>query len=76
MNELTLFETMDDIPTESPFSLHKLEGKKKELWAIRIDGSNRICFKPAGDFEISDKNEIKMSTVTTIEIHFIGDYHG
>ncbi|MBT7788513.1 MAG: hypothetical protein HN757_06500 [Calditrichaeota bacterium] len=76
MNALADFETLGDVPTISPFFRHKLKGKAKDLWAIRIDGANRICFRPVGEYEISSENEIDLSTVTSVEINFIGDYHG
>ena len=76
LKELKGFNKIADIPTLTPYRLHKWKGKRKGEWTVDLKDLYRIHFIPAGSFEKDAQGNPILETVTSIEIVDIGDYHG
>ncbi|MYF45506.1 MAG: system killer suppression protein [Rhodobacteraceae bacterium] len=65
-----------EIPTEPPFRLHRLQGKRKGEYAVDIGVRLRLVFKPDYD-PVPRKNDggIDKEKITKINVIDIVDYH-
>ena len=76
MEDLAAFDKLAEIPFRAPpMDFHALSEDRAGEFAVKIHGLDRICFRPAGDFTLNETGNIDLSTVTEIEIVFVGNYH-
>ncbi|WP_197455971.1 hypothetical protein [Stieleria neptunia] len=76
LEDLAAFSSLAEIPFRAPpLDLHPLSEDRAGEFAIKIHRLDRICFRPAGDFTSDQTGNIDLSTVTEIEIVFVGNYH-
>ena len=61
MDELAAAGTLDDLSPLKSVNLHKLKGRRKNQWAVNVNGPWRICFTPSAggweNVEITDYHE-------------------
>ena len=76
MEDLAAFNNLSEIPFRAPpLDFHPLSEDRAGEFAIKIHSLDRICFTPAGEFALDKAGNIDPSTVTEIEIVFVGNYH-
>jgi proteic killer suppression protein len=64
------------VPTTPPERRHQLKGRRKEQFAVDLDRSRRLVFKPANEpIPYSDDGGIDLDRVTAITILEVVDYH-
>jgi toxin HigB-1 len=75
LEQLAAFDTLEDVPHTPPFRLHLLKGDRKGQWAVDLHSAHRLVFKPVNQ-SFGVNRVLDRSSVTSIEITKIGDYHG
>lgn len=76
LEDLSAFNNLAEIPFRAPpLDFHPLSEDRAGEFAIKIHSLDRICFRSVGDFTSDDAGNIDLSTVTEIEIVFVGNYH-
>ncbi|MGL5032386.1 MAG: killer suppression protein [Microcystaceae cyanobacterium] len=66
-------ETVRDLVTGDP---HPLRGNRAGEFSVKLDGGNRLVFKPANSpIPFAQDGSIDWFKVTRICVVFIGDYH-
>ena len=71
INELKAFDSVNDIPVTLPFRRHKLEGKRKDEFAVNINKEFRIIFRPYdSNIEIVDLRVIKNIEIMEVSKHY------
>ena len=68
--------SLKEVSHLAPERRHKLKGKMKDMFAVDLDGGNRLIFKPEEDAVPDSKNVVTdLSNFTSITINAVGDYH-
>ncbi len=76
IQDLAAFNNLGEIPYRAPpLDFHPLTGDRAGDFAIKIHGLDRVCFRPAGDFERDENGNALLASVTAVEINFVGNYH-
>lgn len=69
--ELKSFDTLNDVPSARPWRRHKLNGKRKDMFAIIIVDQYRLIFRPMGNnINIEDLNNIKEIEIMEVSKHY------
>ena len=70
--QLKSFPCLNDVPTNKPYRRHKLEGKRKERFAVNINDQYRIEFIQNGNkgIIIEDLREIKKIEIVEVSKHY------
>lgn len=77
LSELAAFDNLGQIPVRAPpLHFHRLREDASGRFVIKLHGGDGIVFRPVGEFASNDDGSPKLSTVTEIEIEFVGNYHG
>lgn len=76
LEDLEAFNNLAEIPfLAPPLHFHPLTEDRSGQFAIKIHGLDRICFHPVGDFATDDDGNIVLTSVTQVEVDFVGNYH-
>lgn len=76
MSVLKNARTLEIVPKTPPDRCHQLKGNRKGQFAVEIDKSRRLVFKPNHDRTPRlDDGSIALNGVTAIEILDVTDYH-
>lgn len=70
LSELSVADSLLEIPDVPPPRRHKLSGEWENCWGIDYSKNYRIIIQPIGDYEIQD-----LSSIKGIEIVDLVDYH-
>lgn len=70
LSELSVAESLFDIPEVPPPRRHKLKGEYKNCWGIDYYTHFRIIIRPTGEYDIND-----LKSITEIIIIDLEDYH-
>ncbi|MFH5834823.1 hypothetical protein ACHAL6_01940 [Proteiniclasticum sp. C24MP] len=73
VSEFLAASTLADIKAIPVARLHKLEGDRKNQYAVDLMHPHRLLFRPVIDDESSIK---KLELITVIQIEEVIDYHG
>lgn len=71
MSDLRVAASLNEITHLPPPRRHKLTGNLDGCWGIDVSKNKRLVIRPIGDFDPED-----LTTITTIRIEDIVDYHG
>ena len=71
MSDLRVASNLNEISHLPPPRRHKLTGNLDGCWGIALSGHNGLLISPIVDFNPAD-----LTTVTTIRIEDITDFHG
>lgn len=76
MAVLSNARTLDLVPKTPPDRCHQLKGRRKGQFAVDLDESRRLVFRPnQAQIPRSDEGSIDLNGVTAIEILDVTDYH-
>jgi proteic killer suppression protein len=76
LRDLAAFETLEGVPTSSPFRRHQLAANRDEQFAVNLDGKMRLVFDTANDpVPRRADGGIDLGLVTAIRILEVVDYH-
>lgn len=67
--QLEAFCNLNDVPITKPFRRHKLEGDKKDYFAINITDKYRLIFRPE-DIEEKDLKKIEVIEIVEVSKHY------
>lgn len=70
MSDLRVASNLSEITHLPPPRRHKLTGNLEGCWGIDVSRNKRLVIRPIGDYDQED-----LSTITTIRIEDITDYH-
>ena len=72
ISQLKAYSSINDIPVTKPFRRHKLEGNRKEQFAVNITDQYRIILKQNENKEIviNDLREIKKIEIMEVSKHY------
>ncbi len=70
MSDLRVASNLNEISHLPPPRRHKLTGNLDGCWGIDLSRNKRLVIRPIGDFNPDD-----LTTITTIRIEDITDYH-
>lgn len=77
LHEMYSVENLSQISTYPPPRRHQLSGERNGQFAVDIKHPFRIVFVPYSEpIPVLEDGGIDVSKVTSIEIIWIGDYHG
>ncbi|EAC5507493.1 plasmid maintenance system killer protein [Listeria monocytogenes] len=68
--ELRAVNSLSEVPITPPPCRHKLSGRFRNCWGIRISKNYRIVIEPCGDYNLDNLETIKKVKIISIE-----DYH-
>lgn len=66
--QLKAFQCLADVPTDKPFRRHKLEGKRKEEFAVNINEKYRIILVQNENKEILIENLKEIEKIEILEV--------
>ena len=72
---LAALRSLDEAPRGTPLHFHPLRANWARHFAVRVNKSYRIVFRPRGDFQRLPDETPDLTTVTEIEITAVEDYH-
>ena len=76
LQDLAAFDNLGQIPIRhAPLHFHPLREDLSGEFAINLKGLDRVVFKPVGDFQTTEDGGILLSSVTSVEVTFVGNYH-
>ena len=76
LQDLAAFDNLGLIPIKHPpLHFHPLREDRAGEFAINLKGLDRVVFKPVGDFQTTEDGGILLSSVTSVEVTFVGNYH-
>lgn len=76
LTQLTAFKDLGQIPVKAPpLHFHPLREDRSGAFVIKLHAGDGIVFRPTGDFETCEDGSPKLSTVSEVEIAFVGNYH-
>lgn len=70
MSDLRVATSLSEITHLPPPRRHKLTGSYEGCWGIDVSRNKRLIVRPIGDFDPED-----LTTITTIRVEDITDYH-
>lgn len=70
LQQIRYANSLADIPESPRPRRHKLKGKYKNYWGIHFTKKDVLIVNPIGDYDVDD-----ISTITSIEIINVEDYH-
>lgn len=71
IKELKAFNSLNDIPTQSPYRRHKLTGNRKEQFAVNITEQYRLIFRQIeNNIIIEDLKEIRKIEIMEVSKHY------
>lgn len=74
--EMLASENLEELSKIPAAYLHPLVGDRKEQWAVKVTGNERLCFIIEHDpVPLLADNSVDKKAVTDIRIVFVGDYH-
>ncbi|MCY4545402.1 MAG: killer suppression protein [Gemmatimonadetes bacterium] len=76
MSVLRNARTLEIVPKTPPDRCHQLKGRRKGQFAVDLDETRRLVFKPNHEqTPLSDDGSIDLNGVTAIMILDVTDYH-
>lgn len=72
LDEFAAARTLRDIPSTPPPRCHALKGKRKEQFAVNLNGNYRLVFV---GYDKDDKLSVDKDEIVTVSIIDIEDYH-
>ncbi|MCB2213634.1 hypothetical protein KQI52_16080 [bacterium] len=75
LEHLAAFDNMSQLRPGGTKDWHALKGDRSGQWSLTLNKPWAICVVPAGEYTRKDSGEIDYSTVTAVEVVFVGNYH-
>lgn len=76
LQDLAAFGNLGLIPIRHPpLHFHPLREDLSGEFAINLKGLDRVVFKPVGEFQMAESGSVLLSSVTSVEVTFVGNYH-
>jgi len=76
LGELAAFASLGHIPVRSPpLHFHPLREDDSGKFVVKLHGGDGTVFTATGDFVSLGDGSPDLSTVTQVEIQFVGNYH-